>query len=61
MSVEVIKHGEKNIIECKFCGAMLRYSKDDIKEKEKYLSQINTYTERYIKCPDCNSDVVLDK
>ena len=23
--VEVIKHGEKNIIDCNFCGAQLRY------------------------------------
>ena len=33
--VEVIKHGEKNIIDCNFCGALLRYSIDDIKEQEK--------------------------
>ena len=29
--VEVIKHGEKNIVDCNFCGAQLRYSVDDIK------------------------------
>ena len=37
--VEVIKHGEKNIIDCNFCGAQLRYSVDDIKEQEKYLKE----------------------
>ena len=60
MSVEVIKHGKKNITKCKFCGATLKYSKDDIKARQKYLSQIYTYPERYIKCPDCNGDVVLE-
>ena len=29
--VEVIKHGEKNITECDFCGAQLRYSVEDLK------------------------------
>ena len=29
--VEVIKHGEKNIVDCNFCGAQRRYSVDDIK------------------------------
>ena len=51
--VEVIKHGEKNIIDCNFCGAQLRYSVDDIKEQEKYLYQRDTYFEKYIVCPDC--------
>lgn len=46
--VEVVKHGEKNIIDCNFCGEQLRYSVDDIKEQEKYLSQIDTYFEKYI-------------
>lgn len=41
--VEVIKHGEKNIIDCNFCVEQLRYSVDDIKEQEKYLSQIDSY------------------
>ena len=31
--VEVIEHGDKNITECDFCGAQLRYSVDDIKER----------------------------
>ena len=57
--VEVIKHGEKNIIDCNFCGAQLRYSVDDIKEQEKYLSQRDSYFEKYIVCPDCKNKVVI--
>ena len=59
MSVEVIKQGDKNMAECKFCGAVLRYSREDVKERERYLTQRDTYTERYITCTDCNSDVIL--
>jgi transcription elongation factor Elf1 len=57
--VEVIKHGEKNIVECDFCGAQLRYSVDDLKEQERYLSQRDSYPEKYIVCPDCNSYVMV--
>ena len=57
--VEVIKHGEKNIIDCNFCGAQLRYSVDDIKKQEKYLSQRDSYFEKYIVCPDCKNKVVI--
>ena len=35
--VEVIKHGDKNITECDFCGAQLRYSVEDIKKREKII------------------------
>lgn len=57
--VEVIKHGDKNITDCDFCGAQLRYSVDDMKEQEGYLSQRDSYTEKYIICPDCNSKVIV--
>ena len=57
--VEVIEHGDKNITECDFCGAQLRYSVDDIKERENYYSQLQSYTERYIVCPDCNHKVIV--
>ena len=57
--VEVIKHGDKNITDCDFCGAQLRYSVDDIKEHESYISQRDSYSEKYIICPDCNSKVIV--
>jgi hypothetical protein len=33
--IEVIKQGNKNQIECDYCGALLRYGVDDIKRKER--------------------------
>jgi len=56
--VQVIKHGTKNIITCDYCGAELKYSLDDIKREEVYLSQIDSYTKRYIICPDCNNKII---
>lgn len=57
--VEVIKHGEKNIIDCDFCGAQLKYSVDDMKEQEKYLTQRDGSIEKYIVCPDCKNKVII--
>lgn len=57
--VEVIKHGDKNITDCDFCGAQLRYSIEDLKERERYLSQRDSYIEKYIVCPDCQSKVII--
>ena len=59
--VEVIKHGEKNIIDCDFCGAQLKYTADDIKEKEYYISQRESDFVKYIVCPDCNNNVEIHK
>ena len=59
--VEVIKHGEKNIVDCDFCGAQLKYATDDIKEKEYYITQRDTDFTRYIVCPDCKNHVELGK
>lgn len=57
--VEVIKPGHKNIVDCDFCGAQLKYSVEDIKAQEHYVSQRESHTEKYIICPDCKSKVVI--
>lgn len=60
--VEVIKQGNKNQIECDYCGALLRYGVDDIKKKERIIGQRGeSYTEKYITCPCCNYNIVLTK
>ena len=50
--VEVIKHGEKNIIDCNFCGSQLRYSVDDVKEQEKGLDLSCLGLYQLFKCSD---------
>ena len=59
--VEVIQHGDKNIIDCDFCGAKLKYTTDDIKEKERYITQRDADFIKYIICPDCKNHVELNK
>lgn len=58
--IEVIKPGTKNRVECNNCGSLLSYSVDDIKLQEKYLSQRDSYNEKYIICPQCNFKIVLE-
>ena len=59
--VEVIQHGDENIIDCDFCGAKLKYAIDDIKEKEYCTSQRDSDFIKYIVCPDCRNHVELSK
>lgn len=58
--IEIIKAGTKNQIECNNCGALLSYTKEDVKESEEFLSQRNSYIQRYIICPQCNERIVLN-
>lgn len=57
--VEILVSGTKNRITCNHCGAILSYNIEDIREKECYISQRNTYFVRYIKCPQCNNEISL--
>ncbi len=59
--VEVLEHGNNNIISCNFCGAKLKYATDDINEKEIHIGQLDSDFIKYIVCPDCHSRVELDK
>lgn len=57
--IEIIKPGTKNIIDCDYCGAKLRYALDDIQHRETYTSQIESYTESYIVCPQCHRKIKI--
>lgn len=58
--VEIIKPGTKNRIECKYCGALLSYQKDDIKDEEVYFNQLVFNTRKYIVCPQCQNKIILE-
>lgn len=58
--IEIIKVGTKNRVECANCGALLSYTKDDIKEREEFLGQRDSYIQKYIICPQCNNKIVLN-
>lgn len=58
--IEIIKEGIKNRVECENCGALLSYSIDDIKKREQYISQRDSYNQKYINCIQCNNEIVLE-
>ena len=58
--IEIIKPGTKNRVECKYCGAILSYQKDDIKEHFYDTPLCPTTYKKYIMCPQCEHEVVLE-
>lgn len=58
--IEVLRIGTKNQVECFYCGSLLSYSQTDVIEKETYLSQRNTYLSKYIICPVCGNEIILE-
>lgn len=57
--VKILKPGMKNQITCDFCGAILQYNKEDIREQYKYIVQKKTKIIKYIDCPQCKNEVFL--
>lgn len=56
--ITVIKHGDKKIIECEECGAVLRYQLGDIHYE---MTGYADYPKRnFIICPDCNARVYME-
>jgi DNA-directed RNA polymerase subunit RPC12/RpoP len=58
--IEIIKAGTKNRIECTNCGALLSYTVEDIKSEENYVTQRDSYTQKYIICPQCSNKIILE-
>lgn len=57
--IEVLRPGCKKQIECKECGALLRYSPEDV-QKEKPVAGIAGY-KHFIICPECNCAVIIEQ
>ena len=53
MAIKVIKHGTKRIAECKNCGCVFEYEKEDINSMR---IKHNEY-KNYVICPECRSEV----
>lgn len=58
--IEIIKQGTKNRVECDNCGALLSYTLEDVKSEERYITQRDSYTQKYITCPQCMCKLVLE-
>lgn len=55
--IKILVSGTRNKITCNFCGAVLQYDKEDIKETEHFVSPRESYFVKYIICPQCK-DIV---
>ena len=58
--IKILKEGTKRQVECNECGALLQYQQEDIKKEEYFLSQITSYYEKYIICPQCHNKIILE-
>lgn len=53
---EILKRGTKEVINCKTCGCIFQYEKEDVLEED-----TDNYKgfKKYTLCPQCNCEVVL--
>lgn len=59
--IKILAPGTKNKIVCDFCGALLRYEKEDIETMEEFISQRESYIVKYIICPQCKDKVTFGR
>ena len=52
--IKVLEHGVRKVT-CPNCKAKLQYEQEDI------ITEKTPGGKRYIICPDCNSEIVLNK
>lgn len=57
--IRVLKRGKENIVTCNFCGSKLSYYCNDIRKEEVFVSQRESYFQKYIVCPECENKVKL--
>ena len=61
--MKVIRHGNTyKEVECKNCGALLSYCKEDTKRdnrNEEYDGEWHYSYREYIKCPECEEKIEL--
>lgn len=59
--IEILKSGNRNVTLCLFCGSILSYQVDDIKEREVFLSPRQSDFVKYITCPKCKNKIDFKK
>ena len=57
--IEVIKKGSIKKVECSDCGSLLRYDEKEDVQTTQHVSELGTFTKKFIVCPECNKEVVL--
>ena len=56
--IEILREGNKMKIECKECGALLRYQVNDVRIE--YLAPGMGDMRKYIICPQCQGKIILE-
>lgn len=59
--IEILEEGNKNIIDCEFCGSKLKFQFEDVKERIVTIDQLISKYKKYIQCPRCGYINYLDK
>lgn len=73
--IKIIKHGTRKEAECQKCGAILSYDENEDVEIEsvkdfnadmaiegfKRTRKYIVYTRKYIVCPQCHSQIILNE
>ena len=58
--IKVIREGTRNRIECDYCGALLAYDKEDTQKREQHLGPCGYGIIKYIICPQCQNEIVME-
>lgn len=58
--IEIIERGAKKRTTCNYCGALLSYEPQDIKQGEHHFGPMDYQFEKYIECPQCKNKIVLE-
>ena len=48
--IKILKHGDKRTIECKECGCIFSYEKEDVTTEQIGMNEHMSY----VQCPDCS-------
>lgn len=59
--MKIINKGEYWHRICKSCGCEFEFDLRDITETERMTSQFQSNIIKYVRCPMCNEEVLLDK
>nr|DAR67931.1 MAG TPA: zinc-ribbon family protein [Caudoviricetes sp.] len=59
--IKIIRKGTRKIQECKECGCLFSYEKEDVTTKSNCLGIMPVYYEKYINCPQCKKNITLEE
>lgn len=57
--IKIITPGTRNRIECYYCGAILSYDKEDVKQREAHFG-LDSRIIKSIECPQCKNIITLE-